>query len=159
MDDMIGIPEREEARVIPISAHPGYTDHTAPEICIEGDEYYEEDGVDYAMMEILEETVGPVLAEQNAIGNNVCWQCSHRQDIRPLWKRLFRDADETSFECKASSRIGAVDPVTGQTKYVERIQNAMGIILALVDRPHRRCVDVNPSGRCEKFDIEMVKNH
>jgi hypothetical protein len=156
---MIGVPEREEARVIPIAAHPKFRDHTIPEIVIEGDEGYSEtyedpDGVDEAMMEILEETVGSVLEEKNAIGNNVCYLCTHQVDIRPWWKKIFSAPDEASFLCGATTRTEVINPVSGQIGYIERVH---GGILAMRDKPHRYCAEVNPDGRCQVFSIQMSK--
>jgi hypothetical protein len=161
LDDMIGVPEREDARIIPISAHPNFRDHTIPEIVIGGDEGYSEtyegpDGVDDAMMEIMEGAVGAELEERNAIGNDVCWQCTHRMDVRPWWKKALFAADESSFECAATSRTQVTDPVTGHVKYIERIKGVMGAALALVDRPRRLCVEVNPDGKCFMFNIAVV---
>lgn len=156
MDDMIGVPEREDAIVIPIHSHPDYRCYTSPDIQIGEDN--QQDPVDAEMIAILEEAgAAQALEEQNAIGNNVCWQCTHRKDLRPLWKRLLIPADESSYDCTFSQRTKVADPVSGLTRYIERVRGMLGPQLMLVDSPHPRCIEMNPDGKCQMFNIAMVK--
>lgn len=163
MDDMIGVPEREDAIVIPISAHPNFVDHTPPEIVIDGDEGYSEtyedpDGVDAEMISILEEAgASEAVEERNAIGNNVCWQCKHRVDRRPLWKKILSTPNEMSYLCGATKRTKVADPVSGQVKWIAIVRGMLGPQLMLVDTPHRTCVEINPDGKCKMFNVKMRK--
>lgn len=175
MDDMFSGLEREDARIYDIQKHPEYRSHfedefqineiedgihfdLPPDVFIDGEMDASMDPVDAEMIKILEE-VGAAKAheEKNAIGNNVCWQCTHRQDPRPLWKRILFSPNEISYLCGATKRTEVVDPVSGQVRWIERVQDMFGPQLALVNTPHRTCVEVNPSGRCKMFNIAMAK--
>ena len=176
MDDMFSGLEREDARVYDIRKHPDYRSYfenefhidgvdqavhcdIPPEIHIEGGIDTSTDPVDAEMIKILEEVgAAKVLEERNAIGNNVCWLCTHRTDRRPLWKRLLFTPNEMSYICGAVRRTEVADPVSGQVRWIERIAGMLGgSQLILVDTPHRPCVELNPDGKCQMFNIELAK--
>jgi hypothetical protein len=172
---MIGVPERENARVYDIQKHPNYRSYfedqfhvpgidqpvtidMPPELMIEGDIEIPTDTVDEEMIKILEGVgAAQTLEERNAIGGNVCWLCTHRTDRRPWWKRMLFTPNESSYLCGATKRTEVADPVSGQVRWIERLRGAIGPQLALVDTPHRPCVELNPDGRCQTFNIAMAK--
>jgi hypothetical protein len=172
---MIGVPERENARVYDIQKHPNYRSYfenefqvpgieqpvhcdMPPELMIEGDIEIPTDTVDEEMIRILEEVgAAQTLEERNAIGNNVCWQCTHRADRRPLWKRMLLTPNESSYLCSATKRTKVADPVSGQVRWIERLCGVIGPQLVLVDTPHRPCVELNPDGQCRTFNLAMAK--
>lgn len=175
MDDMFSGLEREDAQVYDIQKHPDYISYfenefhisgveqavhcdIPPDIFIEGGVDTSIDPVDAEMITILEEAgAAKTLEERNAIGNNVCWQCTHRRDRRPLWKRLLFTPNEMSYLCGATQRTKVADPVSGQVRWLERVRGMLGPQLMLVDTPHRLCVDLNPDGKCQVFNVKMSK--
>ena len=175
MDDMFSGLEREDARVYDIQKHPDYRSYfendfyisgaeeavhcdIPPDIFIEGDIDTSMDPVDADMIKILEEAgVAKAIEERDAIGNNVCWLCTHRLDQRPLWKRLLFTPNETSYLCGATHRTKVADPVSGQVRWIERMRGMLGPQLFLVDTPHRLCVELNPDGKCQTFNINTSK--
>lgn len=175
MDEMTGVPERENARVYDIRKHPAYRSYfenefnfagidqpvhcdIPPDLFIDDDLDTSMDTVDEEMIKILEEVgAAQALEERNALGNNVCWQCSHRKDRRPWWKRMLLTPNESSYLCGAVQRTEVADPVSGQVRWIERLRGVVGAQLVLVDTPHRMCVELNPDGKCQMFNIEMAK--
>jgi len=156
VDDMFDGLEKDDAQVIQISSHPEFRSYTPPDIQIGMDDQ-QGDEIDDAMIEILESATSEVLEEKNIIGNNVCWLCTHRVDRRPLWKRLLFTPNEMSYLCSATQRTKVADPVSGQVRWIERIRGMLGPQLILVDTPHRLCVDLNPNGKCQVFNVKMSK--
>lgn len=148
--------------VVGIDAHPRYQPHfTAPPSIPQNE-------VDAHMTAILQQShdlhakdqeiaASMVAEERNAIGNNVCWQCTHRKDMRVWWKRLLFAANESSYECTSTQRTKVADPVSGQVRFIERVRGTLGGLLVLVDRPHRRCVEMNPDGHCPSFNIHLIE--
>ncbi len=174
MDDMFSGLEREDARVYDIQKHPDYRSYfenefhfegidqpvhcdTPPDIFIDGEIDTTMDPVDEEMIKILETAASQALEERNAIGNNVCWLCTHRVDRRPLWKRILFTPNEMSYLCSATKRTKVADPVSGQVRWIERMRGMLGPQLVLVDTPHRPCVELNPDGKCQVFNIDLGK--
>ena len=154
-DDMFGDLEKDDAQVVPINSHPEFRSYTPPEFQI-GTNEQQGDEVDAAMIEILEQAASETLEERNAIGNNVCWLCTHRVDRRPLWKRILFTPNEMSYLCGATKRTEVADPVSGQIRWIERARGMLGgTQLILVDTPHRPCVEMNPDGKCQRFNIAL----
>lgn len=151
------------AKVIPIGCHPKYQPQfKGSPILPYGDE------ADQAMTDMFqqaleeggaEKEIAAAIAreEQAALGNNVCWQCIYRKDMRPLWKRLLFSANESSYECTSIQRTQVADPVSGQARFIERIRGLLGTQLILVDRPHHQCVELNPDGKCPMFNPGLSK--
>jgi hypothetical protein len=158
---MIGVPERENARVYQIGSHPKYRSHFSEEPPPFFDQRVDEELTNMlaqAGQEAEEEAASLQLVERNAVGNNVCWQCTHRQDRRPLWKRLLFTPNEMSYLCGAIQRTEVADPVSGQVRWIERMQGMLGgTQLVLVDTPHRPCVELNPDGQCQTFNLALSK--
>jgi len=169
LDDVTGDLEREDATVHQIHQHPDYRCYFPPNIQVGTDEYRGDSDydamidtileqpaseVDAAMIEILEQAISE---ERNAIGPDVCWQCTHRQDQRPWWKKIFFTPNEMSYFCDATKRTEVTDPVSGQVRWIERVRGMIEPQLILVDAPHHPCVELNPAGRCQKFNITLVE--
>lgn len=178
MDDIIGDLEREDARVYDIRKHPDYRCYFPPSIQIGEDEYrgdsdYDamigtildrpaseapDDDVDEELIKLLEEAAAAqTLEEQNAIGDNVCWLCTHHVDQRSWWRKMFLATDEMSYLCSATKRTEVADPVSGRVKWIERTRGVIGPELALVNTPHPSCVELNPDGKCQEFDLALVE--
>jgi hypothetical protein len=158
---MVGTPEREDAMVHQIRSHPKYRSHFNEEPPPLFDQRVDEELTNMlaqAGQEAEEEAASLQLAERNAVGNNVCWQCTHRQDRRPLWKRLLFTPNEMSYLCGAVQRTQVADPVSGQVRWIERMRGMLGgTQLVLVDTPHRPCVELNLDGQCQMFNLALAK--
>lgn len=149
------------AQIIPIDCHPKYRPQFMDPPIIPGGEE-----VDQAMTEMLQNSLNECAVEKeiaaamereekNALGNNVCWQCTHRSDPRPRWKKILASANESTYECSATERSEIPDPITGEPRYIHRINGMLGAQLVLVDRPNPRCVDLNPDGKCPMFNLAL----
>ncbi|KKL17330.1 hypothetical protein LCGC14_2486640 [marine sediment metagenome] len=182
MDDVTGDLEREDATVHQIHQHPDYKCYFPPNIQIGSDEYrgdsdydamidtilerpasetledgQQRDEVDAAMIEILEQAASEAFEERNIIGNNGCWQCTHRQDQRPWWKKIFFTPNEMSYLCDVAKRTEVTNPISGQVQWIERVLGANELQFVLVDTPYRPCVELNSDGKCWKFNTALAK--
>jgi hypothetical protein len=91
--------------------------------------------------------------EKQAIGNEVCYSCTHRSDSRPWWKKLFWKAKSSDYECLSFSRTPVRHPVTGETRYFAGHFGNGDLVLARSARRH--CEDMNPDGHCPKFKVAL----
>lgn len=167
MDDMFGDLEKDDAQVIPISSHPEYKDRFSSPELMEGAVFDKsvDEHLTKMLSKVAQATKGEAsplqLEERDALGSNVCWQCTHRVDRRPWWKRILFTPNEMSYLCNATRRTEVADPVSGQIRWIELVRGMLGPQLILVDTPHRPCVELNPDGRCQTFNIALAKkkNH
>lgn len=95
-----------------------------------------------------EDEYGDVPLEQPVKPWAICSNCVFSYDIRPWWKRLFKQRQARDLYCSAISRSQAVHPVTGEITYTNSVFSTPS---KGFPEPHERCQDMNLQGFCEVF--------